>query len=345
MSDLIRLDLGHNEITEIPDEISQLTSLEQLWCNSNPLNKLSAELYKCSKLKVIDVRDTEINDIPREVGRLKNLVEFDLRGNKLRSKLDVKADNVTSVMAHLAHKDTRKQLKIRLENSLREGIYREVADGEEATIRIKRLVKEVFTAFKDNAEVKNVIRNCDRLFPEDLRVANAVDIRKIFITLRRENEMKKLAAELELKLRNIYFDRIDPQKVEGIVHGIYGEIRDLDDIKFLIKHAKVLFPDNSEDVVPGVLRDDLVQLQNKLAQERQAAIDSLERALKAYYPDTEPVNVKRATDETSEFFKKSEEIKNLAADVNVHFPEDFLDVVPKEVRKSFLKAKRGDVDE
>lgn len=122
MSDLVRLDLGHNEITEIPDEISRLTSLEQLWCNSNPLQKLSPELYQCSKLKVIDLRDTEINDIPREIGRLKNLVEFDLRGNKLRSKLDVKADNVNSVMDHLAHKDTRKQLKIKLENSLREGV-------------------------------------------------------------------------------------------------------------------------------------------------------------------------------------------------------------------------------
>lgn len=155
--------------------------------------------------------------------------------------------------------------------------------------------------------------------------------------------MKKLAAELELKLRNIYFDRIDPQKVEGIVTGIYSVIHDLDDIKFLIKHAKVLFPDNSEDVVPATLRDDLVQLQNKLAQERQAAIDALERALKAYYADTEPVEVKKVTDATAEFFKKSEEIKNLAADVQVHFPEDFLDVIPKEVRKSFVKAKRGDV--
>merc|ERR1712046_375432 len=107
-------------------------------------------------------------------------------------------------------------------------------------------------------------------------------------------------------------------------------------------HAKVLFPDRSEDVNPAVLRDDLVQLQNKLAQERQAAIDALERALKAFYADTEPAEVKRVTDQTSDFFKKSEEIKHLAADVQVHFPEDFLDAVPKEIRKSFLKAKRGE---
>ena len=198
--------------------------------------------------------------------------------------------------------------------------------------------------------------------------------------------MKKLAAELELKLRNIYFDRIDPQKVEGIVNGIYEVIRDLDDIIFLIKHAKVLFPERSEDVVAATVRDNLVQLQNKLAQERQAAIDGLERALKAYYAgmltekwkvariavnpfleifalrssllyrlltpplppsfllsDTEPVEVKKATVDAAEFFKKSEEIKNLAADVNIHFPADFLDLVAKEVRRSFVKAKRGQV--
>jgi Leucine-rich repeat (LRR) protein len=122
MTDLVRLDLGHNEITEIPDQISRLTSLEQLWVNSNPVRTISPELYQCSKLKVIDLRDTEIKDVPREVGRLKNLVEFDLRGNNLRSKLDVKAGNVNSVMGHLSHKDIRKQLKIKLEKSLREGV-------------------------------------------------------------------------------------------------------------------------------------------------------------------------------------------------------------------------------
>ena len=122
MTDLVRLDLGHNEITEIPDDIGKLTKLEQLWANDNPVKTLSPQLYCCTKLKVIDLRSTNIYDVPREVGRLKNLVEFDLRGNKLRNKLCDKAGEVMQVMAHLSHKDTRKQLKIKLENALREGV-------------------------------------------------------------------------------------------------------------------------------------------------------------------------------------------------------------------------------
>lgn len=396
MTDLVRLDLGWNELTEIPDEIAELGKLEQLWCNSNPIKTLTPLLCKCSKLKVIDLRNTFINDIPREVGRLKNLVEFDLRGNTLRSKLSDKADSVIDVMEHLAHKDVRRRLKERLEEDLREGIYREVADGEEATRMIKVLVKAVFQEFKDNAEVKNVIRNCDRLFPEDLELADAAKIREVFVTLRRENEMKKLAADLELKIRNIYYDRIDPQKVEGIVKGVYSvviterspsEFREravefesrirlmeapqseklqalhklsesisgltgtgqvnhkdlkflngmlqLDDIKFLIQFSPTLFPEHSEDIDPEVLRDNMRALQDKMAKERQAAIDTLFKALKAYYADTEPDDVKRLCAETSEFFKKAMEIKSLAADVNVHFPQDYLDAIPKMVRKSF----------
>lgn len=62
------------------------------------------------------------------------------------------------------------------------------------------------------------MRNAARLLPPD---PHAVDVRQIhaqFVKLRRENKMKQLAAEVELKLRAIYFDRIRPELVEGIVH-------------------------------------------------------------------------------------------------------------------------------
>mgnify|MGYP000256189756 CR=1 FL=1 len=67
------------------------------------------------------------------------------------------------------------------------------------------------------AELKSVIRNAERLFPENLDFADATDIKRTFTTLKRENQMKKLAAEVELKLRAIYFNVIRPERVEGIV--------------------------------------------------------------------------------------------------------------------------------
>jgi len=283
-----------------------------------------------------------LRDIPREVGRLKkNLIEFDLRGTPLKAKLAQRQDSVEAVMAYLSHKDQRRILKEKLEESLREGIYREVADSLESTHKIKELVKSVFKKFQDNGEVNNLIRNCDRLFPANLDRADATKIREIFITLRRQNEMKKLAAELELRMRNIYFDRIDPQKVESIVRAIYEEIHELDDIKFLIKHASTLLPESSEDVDAKELRMSLVSLQEKLARERGAAIDSVFKALKGFYSDTEPDAVRKLTDETCALFKVTEDIKSLAADVHIHFPGDYLDAEPKAVKISYLKEKKA----
>ena len=49
-------------------------------------------------------------------------------------------------------------------------------------------------------------------------------------------------------MRCIYFDEINPQKVEGIVKSIYSEINTLEDIKFLLKYASALFPPKPTEV-------------------------------------------------------------------------------------------------
>ena len=342
MKELVRLDLGWNELEEIPEQISELPNLEQLWINDNPLVDIHPNMCRIKKLKVVDLSNTWVKDLPRELGRLKHLVTFDLRNTPLRrEKLQRRADSVEEVLAYLEHKDQRLSLKQQLNGELRERLYREIADGEDATQMIWELVLEVFTLFKDNAEVKNVIRNCDRLFDPILEKANARDTRKLFEKLRRENDMKKLAADLELRMRTIYFDRIDPQKVEGIVHGIYDEIRDLDDIKFLIKWAPTIFPAESADIRAVDLRDNLVALQEKLARERANATAGLFKGLTAYYSDTEPKEVTALTGDVEVLFTKTEEIKTLTSDVNLHFPPDFLDAVPEDVRRSFVADRKA----
>lgn len=117
-----------------------------------------------------------------------------------------------------------------------------------------------------NDEIKSLIRNAERLFPDKIHNIQVEKIRQSFTTLRRDNEMKKLGAELELKIRNIYFDRIDPQIVESMVKSIYTHIRDLQDIKFLLKYAVTLFPDEAKQVDGAILYDDLLALQKQLAE-------------------------------------------------------------------------------
>ena len=328
IKELSRLDIGFNELREIPAEIAKLEKLEQLWINSNPLTSLHPQLCKCSRLKVIDARDTQLADLPRELGRLKQLVQFDLRGAPLVPKRARYAHDVDGLVAHLAHKDVRRQLKQQLEAALCEGVYREVADRPLERAAIRQLVLDCFAQFKtDDAEMRSLIRNCDFLFPDNLDDADAANIRSYFVQLKRDNERKRLSADLELKIRCIYFDAIDPQSVEGMVKGIYEVVGDLEDVKFLIKHAQSLFPERAEDVDPDTVRDALVGLQEQLARERAEAITMLMKALTALYPDTEPGEVRAFCDDTAELFKVTEDIKNLAADAKVHFLPDFLDAL------------------
>lgn len=74
-------------------------------------------------------------------------------------------------------------------------------------------------------------RHCDRLFPANLEAAGELDptiaaarLRDKYIVLGRKNERKRLASQLELKMRAIYYDVIDPAAVEGYIASIYQQV-------------------------------------------------------------------------------------------------------------------------
>jgi hypothetical protein len=56
-------------------------------------------------------------------------------------------------------------------------------------------VQAVSVEFEDLDDLRNVMRNCDRLFPENPQknpTTEAKNLRRKFVSLRRENEKKKL---------------------------------------------------------------------------------------------------------------------------------------------------------
>jgi len=83
--------------------------------------------------------------------------------------------------------------------------------------------------FPDEEELRNVVRNCDRLFPPFQRIrgssrqqhAAAQRIKTKFTGMVRATAKVKLSAELELKLRALYYDVIEPESVEGVIKSIY----------------------------------------------------------------------------------------------------------------------------
>lgn len=342
LKNLVRLDLGWNNLKEISPRIGELTKLEELWLNRNPITSLPVELESCSKLKILDIRNTKLRRLPNEIGRLNNLHEIDLRDTQLKHKqMDVFTEGGTyKLLAHLKNRDQRKQLKIKMCNRMREGIYRGVWDSPGGRDIVTTLVKDVIRTFDSLEEISSLIRNLERLFPEDIDMVNIESIRDYFFSLRRENEMKKLAAELELKIRVIYFDRIKVELVEDMVHDIYNEVHNLEDIKFLIRYAPRLFPPTAKEVTGEGIASAVLSLQEAMAKERQDAIDGLVTALKGFYGHVDPPLIINLANSTAAYFKKVVDLKKLAADVSIFFPPEFESADAKQVRRDFIKAAK-----
>ena len=339
---LRRLDLGFNNILNLDTRVAELAHLEELWVNNNPLQSLPASLDRNRKLRVLDLRATRLRRLPNELGRLRKLHTIDLHGTRIKPRqwAPYSSGGTQALMAHLHMRDQRKQAKLKMLQRMREGVYRELWDLPGGQAQVMGLIKQVFLCFEDLEDIKNLIRNTERLFPEDIEDVDIERIRHEFETLRRENERKKLAAELELKIRVIYFDRIRVDTVEGMVHDIYREVHDLEDIKFLIRYAPKLFPPTAAEVTGEGICQAVIDLQTQMARERADAIRGVETALKGVYPHVNPSSLAPLCEETTALFKRVVDLKKLAADANTFFPAEFDSADPRAIRRAFLVAKR-----
>ena len=375
MNHLTRLDFGLNEIALLSPAVGQLQNLEQLWLNNNPLTSLPPELHLCKKLRVLDVRETKMVALPRELGRLEEWHEIDLTDTPLAEdlkKADIYADpwDTPKLVAHLDLMDKRATLRDQLEEKACAGVYLEIADDPAHRDRISALVDAIADAFPLPAEMKNVVRHCDRLMPKDpssdFPKNHAAHIRAKFVALRRDNEKKKLQAELELKMRALYYDVIDPTHVEKYIKAIYQDPRkleerpedasgdelplELEDIQFLIKNAPRLLPKTPKEITGHGVRAAVWRLQQELRDEREKCVRAVCGALKTLYADTEPPLVLKLGRDTCKLFERDRfatkkelaELKKLAADASALFPTDFHDAKPKRVKKKFVEQKRAE---
>jgi hypothetical protein len=57
--------------------------------------------------------------------------------------------------------------------------------------------------------------------------------------------------------RAIYYDVIDLTTVEGVVKAILAALPELNDVQFLLAHAKELLPANPRDILGSRLAGDL----------------------------------------------------------------------------------------
>lgn len=351
-----RLDLGFNELRSLSKSVGQLVNLEELWLNDNPIREVPGELHLCSKLKVLDLKSTALTQLAPELGRL-SLREIDVTGTPFAASLDYYKgpDDTAKLVDRLDVQDKRLLLRHDMLERSTTGIYREIANDPASKERIELLIEAVVDEFVDLQDLRNVVRNCDRLLPSDVNgkpKVVAAKLRDKYESLKRDNDKKRLAAELELKMRALYYDKVDPAKVEGYIGTIYAAGNDkpleLEDVQFLIRHASRLFPNDPRDIDGRGVRDAVWALQRHLTDERAARVADVASALVAtVYPDAEPLKVDALAVAVCDHFKRDrfattkelDELKKLAADASLLFPAEFNSANPKKIRLQFKQRE------
>jgi Leucine-rich repeat (LRR) protein len=110
---LTSLNFSYNQLTSIPNEIGQLSSLEHLYLNNNQLTSIPNEIGQLRSLKGLDLDHNQLTSIPNEIGQLKSLKHLFLNYNQL-----------TSIPNEIGHMRSLKYMYLR--NNLRSSIPMEI---------------------------------------------------------------------------------------------------------------------------------------------------------------------------------------------------------------------------
>jgi hypothetical protein len=340
---LVRLDLSNNEITHIPKDIGLLHQLEQLWLNNNPLVSLPDEIAGCKHLRSLDLRDTLLSSLPGTIGSLPEIIDISIGNNNTRldSKIQsiVQRGGTLQLLSYLHEQQNRRELEIALRTTLTVEIYTEAADTVIGKQRIEELVKETLIEFTDNNELRTVIRNAARLFNAIPALASAAEARAKYTELQRDNARKALAADVELKLRSVYYDRMDVTKLEYYVKDIMNNMPTLEDAAFFLEHATNLLPKETKDIQGKVIHKDLLTLRAVLAEQRASALATLVTALTNIYPDRDPSDIDKLARSVAIHLKLVDDIRMLASDAPEIFPAEYGAIKVKNIIKSFQTAK------
>ncbi len=81
------LDLHHNHLEKLPDEIGQLKALRVLYVHHNKLKKLPDSIGQLTRLQSLDVSFNSLKELPSTISKLKRLRTLDVSNNAKLKKL------------------------------------------------------------------------------------------------------------------------------------------------------------------------------------------------------------------------------------------------------------------
>ncbi|XP_044217848.1 leucine-rich repeat-containing protein 40 [Thunnus albacares] len=82
---LSTLDLHDNQLSSLPSALGELQELQQLRLSHNQLRSLPVEVYTLKNLRSLTLQQNLLESLPEELGQLENLTELDLSNNQLTS--------------------------------------------------------------------------------------------------------------------------------------------------------------------------------------------------------------------------------------------------------------------
>jgi hypothetical protein len=342
----VRLDISNNNISVLPEDMNLLANMKELWLSNNPIEVLPPSLSECSKLELIDMRMTKIARLPPSFCLLKKLYEVDWRDSPLQSFLEdenqIAFGDLKSVKDMCKYIFTRLNLRAELHEALAGAHFAADADKPNISERIAGVVEMAYACFTDVEEFQIFVRRVDKLLPhaiDEIHENSMEDARTAFYKLRDDTTRQRLAADVEIKLRGIYYDMVEPSVIEAMILSIYEHVASLEDVQFLVKYARQVMPEGPKTVTGLMVWNNILALQKELTDKRDGSVESLAGAMGALYPEQEQHVLRAKAQDVAVFYQKErfatkKELDNLAsltAEVSKLFPPDFASVVPQEI--------------
>ncbi|MFM7279304.1 MAG: leucine-rich repeat protein [Microcystis aeruginosa] len=143
-----KLDLSGRNLTEIPPEIAQLTSLQSLDLNKNQIREIPEALAYLTSLQRLDLSNNQISEIPEALAQLTSLQYFNLNNNQIREipealahltslqRLGLSNNQIREIPEALAHLTSLQNLDLSYNQ------IREIPEALAHLVNLKRLVLE-----------------------------------------------------------------------------------------------------------------------------------------------------------------------------------------------------------
>ena len=110
LTSLQTLDLSNNQLSQLPESIAQLTSLQELYLYNNQLSQLPESIAQLTSLQELYLDNNQLSQLPEAIAQLTSLQRLDLSNNQLSQLPESTIAQLTSLQELYLHNNQLSQL-------------------------------------------------------------------------------------------------------------------------------------------------------------------------------------------------------------------------------------------